>query len=48
MFNQIVLGNPDYVSTLFTDVRGNILLGAGLGSMGIGCLVMGKMIRFEI
>ena len=48
MFFLIYMINPDYVSTLFTDPRGNILLGAGLGSMGIGALVMTKMIRFEI
>ena len=44
----IYLVNPEYVSKLFTDPRGHFLLGAGLGSIGCGVLVMARMIRFEI
>lgn len=44
----IYLVNPEYVSKLFIDPRGHVLLGFGLGSIGCGVLVMGRMIRFEI
>ncbi len=40
--------NEEYVSTLYTDPRGMIMLGAGLLSMAIGGLIMAKMVRFEI
>ena len=48
MFIVIYLLNPDYESMLFTDERGKIMLGAACGIMGMGVLVMRKMIRFEI
>ncbi|PCJ58086.1 MAG: pilus assembly protein TadB [Rhodospirillaceae bacterium] len=48
MFTILYLLNPEYVMTLFVDPRGKILLGAGLGSMGLGVLVMMKMVRFQI
>lgn len=48
MFMIIYLMNPDYESMLFTDERGKIMLGAACGIMGMGILVMRKMIRFEI
>lgn len=40
--------NPDYMSTLFTDPRGWLMLGAGACSMLLGVAVMAKMVRFEI
>jgi len=48
MFVVIYLMNPDYEAMLFTDERGKIMLGAACGIMGMGILVMRKMIRFEI
>ena len=40
--------SPDYVAPLFIDTRGNIMLGAGLGSMLLGAFVMWRMTKFEI
>ena len=40
--------NPEYVTTLFVDPRGRIMVGVGLVWLSIGALVMGKMVRFEI
>jgi tight adherence protein B len=40
--------NPGYMSTLFEDPRGWVMIGIGLSSMLIGLVVMAKMIRFEI
>lgn len=40
--------NPGYMSTLFTDPRGWIMIGIGLTSLSIGLFVMSKMVRFEI
>ena len=40
--------NPDYMSLLFTETIGNILLAAGLTWMTIGISVMTKMIHFDI
>lgn len=40
--------NPGYVSQLFYDHRGVLMIGAGFASLGIGILVMAKMVRFEI
>ncbi len=48
MFIIIYLMNPEYESMLFTDERGKIMLGFACGIMGMGILVMRKMIRFEI
>lgn len=48
LFGIIFLVNPGYASVLFTDPRGRIALIAGLGIMGIGILIMRKMVRFEI
>lgn len=48
MFAILYLLNPEYAMTLFIDPRGKFLLGAGLGSMGLGVLVMMKMVRFQI
>ncbi|GEM_PF-1078730 len=40
--------SPDYVAPLFTDSRGNVMLGVGLGSMLLGAFVMWRMTKFEI
>lgn len=40
--------NPTYMSTLFTDPRGWVMIGVGLSSLLIGLVVMSKMIKFEI
>ena len=48
MFGILFLMNPGYVSQLFQETRGIMLLGVGGLSMAIGFFVMCKMIRFEI
>ena len=48
MFGILFMLNPGYISQLFEETRGIMLMGAGLLSMTIGFLVMGKMIRFDI
>ncbi len=48
MFGIIFMLNPGYETELFTDPRGRIMLGAGLGSMMLGIAVMAKMVKFEI
>jgi tight adherence protein B len=40
--------NPEYMSILFTDPRGYLMIGVGLTSLLIGVVVMAKMIKFEI
>ncbi|MEZ5932176.1 MAG: type II secretion system F family protein [Alphaproteobacteria bacterium] len=40
--------NPRYMSTLFVDPRGWIMIAIGLTSLLIGLFVMSKMVRFEI
>ncbi|MGH6943603.1 MAG: type II secretion system F family protein [Geminicoccaceae bacterium] len=40
--------NPGYISQLFTDPRGWVMVGIGLSSLTIGVGAMAKMIRFEI
>lgn len=48
VFGVLMLLNPKYVMTLFTDPRGMIVIGIGLTMMVFGALVMAKMVRFEI
>lgn len=40
--------NPRYMSALFTDPRGWIMIGIGMTSLLIGLFIMAKMVRFEI
>jgi len=40
--------NPRYMSTLFVDPRGWIMIAIGLTSLLIGLFIMSKMVRFEI
>jgi tight adherence protein B len=48
MFCLLLLVNPSYVLMLFHDIRGYIMVAFGLGMIGTGALVMGKMVRFDI
>lgn len=48
MFGILYFVNEPYIMSLFEDVRGHVLIGAGLVSQFIGVLVMAKMSRFEI
>ena len=48
MAGVISFVNPEYMSTLFTDSRGWVMIGIGLTSLLIGLGIMGKMIRFDI
>lgn len=40
--------SPEYINTLFTDDRGLMLIGFGLGMIGAGAAVMAKLVSFEI
>ncbi len=40
--------NPRYMSTLFTDPRGWIMIGIGMTSLLVGLFIMSKMVKFEI
>jgi tight adherence protein B len=44
---MVSLISPDYMAVLFTEETGNIMLAGGLCWMGIGVLVMKKMINFN-
>lgn len=48
MMGLLSMMSPDYVLPLFTDPRGHMMLGAGLGSIGLGAFVMWRMTQFEI
>lgn len=48
MFVLIWMVNSEYLLPLFTDLRGNIMLGIGLFWLFTGFGVMAKMVRFEI
>ncbi|MBK1666806.1 hypothetical protein CKO28_01950 [Rhodovibrio sodomensis] len=48
MAGVLYLMNPDYMSRLFTDPFGHVLIGVGLTSELIGVAVMVRMVRFEI
>ncbi len=48
MFGLLYLLNPEYQGMLLWDPRGRMLLGSAAMTMGMGMLVMRKMVRFEI
>jgi len=48
MMAVLSVADSGYLSVLFTDHLGNLLLGGGAASMTSGVLVMAKMVRFEI
>lgn len=40
--------NPEYLSVLFTDPRGQTMFAGGLISLATGSFIMRKMVRFEV
>jgi len=44
----ISLVSPAYMQPMFETQKGHIMLGVGVGVMGLGILVMRKMINFKI
>lgn len=42
------LTNPQYITPLFVDPRGWMMLGAGLASLSVGAVIMAQLIKFEI
>lgn len=48
IFLVLILVNPDYVTKLFDDNRGIVILCMGLASQVIGVAIMAKMSKFEI
>jgi tight adherence protein B len=48
MTGVLSVADRGYLSILFTDHLGNLLLAGGCTSMSVGTLVMAKMVRFEI
>jgi tight adherence protein B len=40
--------SPDYMTVLFSDPRGLMMIGFGLGMIALGAAVMAKMVNFEI
>lgn len=40
--------NPDYIMLLFTEQTGKFMLGAAIGWMAVGVLVMRQMINFKV
>jgi tight adherence protein B len=48
MMGVLSVADAGYLSVLFTDHLGNMLLAGGAGAMAMGVLVMAKMVRFEI
>ncbi len=48
MLMLLTVMSPEYVMPLFLDPRGQLMLGAGLGSISAGAFVMWRMTQFEI
>ncbi len=48
MLGLLSVMSPDYVLPLFSDPRGQVMLGAGLASITVGAVVMWRMTQFEI
>jgi tight adherence protein B len=48
MGGVLSVADRGYLTILFTDHLGNMLLGGAVGSMSMGILVMAKMVRFDI
>jgi len=44
----LMLTSPTYITPLFTDIRGLILLGLAALMLGSGVFIMVRMSRFEI
>ena len=48
MLGLLTFMSPEYILPLFGDPRGQLMLGAGLGSISMGAFVMWRMTQFEI
>jgi len=48
IFFYLTLVNPDYVGVLFTHPIGRILLVGGATLMGLGILVMTRIVRIDV
>jgi tight adherence protein B len=48
MLGLLMMMSPEYVMPLFTDPRGQMMLGAGFTSISLGAFVMWRMTKFEI
>jgi tight adherence protein B len=48
IFAYLALVNPDYVSLLFTDMIGRILLLVGGALMGLGIFVMTRIVKIDV
>ena len=48
MFGLLYVVNGKYVSQLFLDPRGLMMMGVGLASLALGVFVMMRMVKFEI
>lgn len=48
VFGVLIVINPSYVSILIEDETGRIVSGVALASMGMGYLIMARMVRFQI
>lgn len=48
MMALIYFLNPEYITKLFVDSRGQMMLGAAFLSQGLGAAVMAKMVKFKI
>jgi tight adherence protein B len=44
----LMITSPTYITPLFTDVRGLMLIGVAVSMLTVGIAVMVKMARFEI
>jgi len=47
VMTMVYLSSPDYIDPLFSTSTGHLFVGGGLAWMGIGVLVMRKMINFK-
>jgi tight adherence protein B len=48
MAGILTVVNPDYMTKLFIDPRGWVMIAMGFASLAVGVGVMAKMVRFEI
>jgi tight adherence protein B len=44
----LTLLNPEYMTPLYTTSTGHILIAVGMGSMGIGSLILRKIVAFRV
>lgn len=48
MFGLLFVVNPEYIMTLLTTPKGKFMLGFAASMMGVGVMVMKKMVNFEL